>query len=228
MPQGVALPVILGSRRVVGSSYHSCWLGRYEYEKQRLFARAVTRSSVVYDIGAHVGFYTLLAAKIVGGEGRVVAFEPLPANLSNLRRHLQLNEVTNVDVVEAAGADADREAPFERGLDSDNGKLADRGNPRMRTSRNLRVRTIGLDESVGRGDLPVPDCLKVDVEGGELLVLQGAERTLRERRPTILLASHGRQVHSQCLEFLDQLHYDLCTFDGGPVDRFREVLATPP
>lgn len=65
----------------MGSSSHGCWIGSYEYHKRRLFEQAVTPGSAVFDIGAHVGFYTLLASVLVGDQGRVVAFEPNAGNV---------------------------------------------------------------------------------------------------------------------------------------------------
>jgi FkbM family methyltransferase len=70
---------------------------------------SVTADGVVYDVGAHAGFFTLLASKLVGA-GRVVAFEPLPPNAARLRVNLAANGRTNVDVMEAAASDARGEA----------------------------------------------------------------------------------------------------------------------
>src|SRR5437899_3136746 len=60
-----------GARWVVGSASHGCWLGWYEADKQRAFASLVKRGDVVFDIGAHVGFYTLLASRLCGPSGHV-------------------------------------------------------------------------------------------------------------------------------------------------------------
>ena len=66
IPDDLVVPVLQGPLRgkkwIVGSSSHGCWLGGYEYEKQRRFAQAINPGGVVYDIGAHVGFYMLLAS----------------------------------------------------------------------------------------------------------------------------------------------------------------------
>ena len=70
IPPALAMPVLQGPLRgyrwIVGSSNHGCWLGSYEYAKQRLFAQMVRSGDVVFDVGANVGFYTLLAACRVG------------------------------------------------------------------------------------------------------------------------------------------------------------------
>src|SRR6266436_706615 len=113
IPQDAVVPILqgpcAGMRWIVGSSTHGCWLGSYEYEKRKLFEELVGPGDVVYDIGAHVGFYTLLASVLVGHTGRVVAFEPSPRNLAYLRRHLAMNRLNNVTVVEGAVYDHDGE-----------------------------------------------------------------------------------------------------------------------
>src|SRR5947208_793716 len=70
-----------GWRWIVGSSTNGCWLGTYESHMQRLFREHIGPGSTVFDIGANVGFFTLLASKLAGEAGRVYAFEPLPRNL---------------------------------------------------------------------------------------------------------------------------------------------------
>ena len=77
-----------GKKWIVGSSNHGCWLGTYEFAKQRLFSETIREGSIVYDIGAHLGFYALLASVLVGPKGRVVAFEPLTKNICFLEKHL--------------------------------------------------------------------------------------------------------------------------------------------
>ena len=67
-----------GKRWIVGSGASGYWRGSYEYENQLVFVRMVARGSTVFDVGAHVGFYTLLASVVVGPAGRVFAFEPVP------------------------------------------------------------------------------------------------------------------------------------------------------
>src|SRR3989338_1591631 len=82
------------------------WLGTHEMPVQRALAREVQPGWTVYDIGAHVGFFTLALARQVGAGGRGLAFEPLPANLSVLRENLAMNPAVsaNVQVIEAAVA----------------------------------------------------------------------------------------------------------------------------
>src|SRR3989442_12809090 len=106
IPRGVAVPVmsgpLRGSRWFVGSHTHGCWLGIYEPSKQAAVGRFTRPGGVFYDLGANVGFYTLLAAKLGAG---VVAVEPLPRKLAYLRRHLGLNHCSGVEIFECVVLD---------------------------------------------------------------------------------------------------------------------------
>src|SRR3989442_1960320 len=92
IPSDASIPILkgpLGGKGwIAGSSIHRCWLGYYEPAKQRAFSAAIESGDVVYDLGANVGLYSLLASFLVGPRGRVFSFEPVPRNLSFLRRHL--------------------------------------------------------------------------------------------------------------------------------------------
>ena len=208
-----------GKRWIVGSSTHGCWLGSYEYEKRRLFERTIQQGSTVFDIGANVGFYTLLASVLVGQTGRVVAFEPVPRNLEYLHEHLRLNRLGNVQVIAAAVAEEEGAADFDYGPHSSMGHLSARG--------PLSVRTVSLDQAIASGAIPAPDYLKVDVEGAEAMVFRGATRVLAESRPTIFLATHGTEVHRECVDRLSSMGYQLAAIGCADADPCDEILATP-
>ncbi|MHB1231512.1 MAG: FkbM family methyltransferase [Burkholderiales bacterium] len=106
MPDSATLPVLSGINRgmkwVAGSATHGAWLGTYESDKQQQLARLLKSGMAFYDVGANAGFYTLAAARLVGERGHVFAFEPLAENVANLRRHVQLNQLQNVSIIQAA------------------------------------------------------------------------------------------------------------------------------
>ena len=151
----------------VGSSVHGCWLGTYEYEKQALFTRTITRKSTVFDIGSNVGFYTLLASTLVGPDGKVFAFEPLPRNLSYLRKHLELNKANNVIVIDAAISENNGFTFFDASVRGEMAHIASSG--------QFQVRTYTLDHLLELGQIPIPDFIKMDIEGAEFSALLGIE-----------------------------------------------------
>jgi FkbM family methyltransferase len=221
IPHGAVLPILQGRLRgkkwIVGSSVHGCWLGSYEYDKRRLFEAMVREGTVVFDIGAHVGFYTLLASELVGSRGRVFAFEPLPANLVYLKEHLRLNRAGNVTIIEAAVSDRCGTSYFDEGPGRSMAHLA--------SEAKLLVQTVTIDDLVARGQIPLPDCIKIDVEGAEARVLSGAQWTLTQSRPVIFLATHGIAVHQQCCHLLRALGYALRPIGGMDLDASNEILA---
>lgn len=203
MPSRMDVPVVQGPlkgmRWTVGSSNHGCWLGSYEYEKQLCVQRLVTPGAVAYDVGAHVGFYTLLLSKLVGPSGSVYAFEPFPRNLSFLQHHVAKNGLQNVRVIEAAVSDSSGAVQFEAGPTSSMGHISGKG--------DLTVRSEQLDDVVEQRRIAAPDFIKIDVEGAEVAVLRGASKLLNDARPVVLLATHGEDVHAECLRILDYHHY---------------------
>lgn len=222
IPPQAVLPIMQGRLRgrkwIVGSSSHGCWLGSYEYAKRIVFERTIRENSIVFDIGAHVGFYTLLAAVLVGPRGKVFAFEPFPANLVYLKEHLRLNNIDNVVVIEAAVSEKCGMAFFDEGPNSSMGHLSQEG--------RLQVRTVSIDELVTKKELPVPDYIKMDIEGAEMLALIGARSILARFHPVILLATHGSTVHQECCRFLQSLDYELQPLDGMDLLSSSEILAT--
>lgn len=171
----------------------------------------------MYDIGAHVGYYTVLASGLVGESGQVVCFEPVPANLYYLHSHLQMNECANVKVIEACVGERSRVCHFER-RGSGSGHISENG--------DLTVQVVSLDELINEGAIPEPDCMKIDVEGAEYSVLQGAQSLLARTHPTIFLSLHSDQMRQQCFELLRARGYQLGPIKDEPLAEASEIVAT--
>ena len=207
-----------GKRWIVGSATHACWLGSYELSIQQCIERSVERGRVFYDLGAHVSYFTLLASELVGSEGRVYAFEPVPRNLRYLKEHLRINFAANVQVIEAAVSDNDGEAHFEQTASSQMGYLKPDG--------DMRVATVCLNTLVANGTILPPAYIKMDVQGAEMCALRGAEQLLADHKPIIFLSTHGQSVHAQCCKLLRTLGYSLLPVHGKSVEDTDELLAT--
>ncbi len=232
VPAGLRVPILRGPARgkrwTAGAHCPACWLGCYEYEKQRLLTSEVRPGDTVFDIGAHRGFFTLVASVLTGPRGRVIAFEPLPLNQSYLYEHLRVNRTNNVTVIEAAVADFSGTARFSDGSDYNPKCIS----AHLSNEGEIEVRTLTLDEVVESGEAPSPRLMKIDVEGAEVMVLRGAHRLLERTGPTLVIDTHGRATHEKCCDFLRGLGYGLVTFgeeifvlDNGTERYFGEVLA---
>ena len=219
IPSGAVLRTLGGLNRGmkwrVGSHTHGCWIGSYEIAKQRAVLRLAAPGMKVLDIGANAGFYTLGFARLCGPAGHVWAFEPDPRNLENLRFHLAVNGVTNATVVAAAVCDRGGSARFEPGPSRATGHLSGSG--------TREVATVALDTLLDEGAIPVPDLVKMDVEGAEASVLEGAARILAAGRTTWLVAVHGSAQLERCTDILRRSGHAVETL-GTP----DELLAYPP
>ena len=155
----------------------------------------IRAGSVYFDVGAHIGYYSVMASDLVGPEGRVISFEPRRLNLSYLRSHLRMNRCTNVQVIPAAVGERPGECRFETRIGTGLGYVSDTG--------NRRVDMVSLDDLVGSGKLPPPDVIKIDVEGGEMGVLKGATELLRRHRPITVVSTHGDAIREECVAYLE-------------------------
>jgi FkbM family methyltransferase len=157
----------------------------------------VRPGDVCVDVGASIGYYTCLLSDLVGPNGLVFAYEPIPAALQILRRNVEGRK--NVRVVDAALSDRAGQAEFFIASAEDMSSLAP--DPERVC---LQVRLETLDEVVRR--VSQADFIKIDVEGFEYTVLRGGEKLLRRFRPTIVFELTKR--------YIDQFGHDIDDFRG--------------
>ncbi len=157
----------------------------------KVFRTAIRPGHVVFDVGAHVGLYTVLFSRLVGESGKVFCFEPVGYNRARLQRNLQLNACTNVTVLDKGAGEKTGRVKFHRVKpESPNtGVGTILGSNYFHRHRDLYEETeidlVAVDEIAESHDVKV-DFLKIDVEGYELHVLKGAQATLAHA-PTIVL-----------------------------------------
>jgi FkbM family methyltransferase len=160
--------------------------GGYE-EPERLFIARVLKPGMTFlDVGAHNGYYTLLAANRVGKEGRVVAFEPSPRERRRLRWNLALNRCQNVAVEPCALGANEGTAPLFVVQGRETGFNSLRPPALDEPTRQVRVNVDTLDRYMAHSDLAAVHFIKMDVEGAELEVLRGASETLRRFSPAVM------------------------------------------
>lgn len=169
------------------------WPTAWEATSLRLFSELATRARGVLDVGAFTGIYTLVAA--ADSRARIIAFEPNPEILSNLRGNVEKNDLgRRVRIVAAAVSDSTGTARLSVPTkDPTCAALVEDGRP------GVEVPMVTLDDTVG--DFPV-DLVKLDVEGAEEAALRGAQRLLEEHQPDLiieLLTAHAFQVVSDLL-----------------------------
>lgn len=177
-----------------GGGYGS---GRRAAAQMRLIAGLIRDGDVVWDVGAHHGFVTLAAAREVGPEGQVHAFEPSLRNRWFLLRHVRWNGLENVRVHPYALSSFDGEASLGGGSTSKQRALGGEGEV-------VAVRRPGT--LLGDGTCPAPELVKVDVEGAEADVLREAVGVLGPEA-RLLVAVHSPDLYDACTAMLHRAGY---------------------
>jgi FkbM family methyltransferase len=217
----------IGPFRVRLRRNRSWWL-RKPLESERfpfaMLRHLVRPGDVVYDCGANLGLYARFLISTLGA-GRVVAFEPAPDNRRFLAANLALGGIADrVTVLPVALADEDGMAEFQvDDVQTSSGTLSKvTGGEASEGRRNLRLGPLTdqvacrrLDTLVAEEKLPLPDVLKIDVEGAEGLLLRGAAGLLRERGPRLLVELHGPEMARDVVTLLHGLGYT-CTATVAP------------
>lgn len=207
----MAYPVVVGplkgARFILGSlsgegGGASVYFNRMEPEQTAAMVQEIRPGQTFFDIGANVGYYSILASRLVGPAGKIAAFEPLVRNLSYLHRHVELNRADNIRLLPFALSSENTILSFSTGPNSAMGHLELNG------GGDVLVPTVTLDEIAERLGL-IPDVMKMDVEGAEMEVFRGAERILSEARPTIFLSTHSPELREQCLALLKDYGYSV-------------------
>lgn len=203
------------------------WLGTYEVKLQNAIRDFVKPGMIAFDVGANVGYITLMLAHQVRAAGRVFAFEPLPQNITRLRHNININQLSErVQVYPFAIIDQSRMVEFWTGPSDDMGKVAgSAGRQNVAYSAGSLVNGISLDEFVFQQGNPAPDVVKMDIEGGEILALEGMRHLLTEKQPLIFLELHGKECAQAAWEILLQQNYAITWMQKGypPINSLEQM-----
>lgn len=166
------------------------FFGAYEREARDIFRAVLPPGGVALDIGANVGYHTLLLASLVGPGGRVLAAEANASVRERLSANLRLNRFSQVEVVPFAVGNSDGTVEFfgpaADDADSGNGYVLANEAPEQPQRRGMKIEARRLDTIMAEARLERLDLLKIDVEGFEWPVLQGGEKAIAEFRPHIV------------------------------------------
>lgn len=180
--------------------------GIYEEAVERMLSSHLRPGSVFYDVGAHIGVLSLVAARVVGTQGAVFAFEADPANAARLEEHVQRNGFEQIHVVPCAVWSSGGRLPFERASahsSLNQGAIAMK--QAATTANTLDVEAIALDD-FGRSHV-LPDLIKIDVEGVEAAVLRGSEEIFTARKPVLICEIHHAEASREVTQWLSERNY---------------------
>lgn len=169
----------------------------------------LANNHIVIDVGAHVGVFTLKASKEVGEKGLVVPIEPNPSTFNLLKANLDLNQTQNIVPIQLALSNV-----------TGNAKLFQSEHPREDSlvnvkSKNVLVNLDRMDNVISKMSLKRVDFIKIDVEGAELQVLEGAEKTIAKYKPCLAIAAYHKSDNLEAISnFL--LNRDFQVFISKP------------
>jgi FkbM family methyltransferase len=203
--------------------------GLLEMSVQEAMARHLGRGGVLYDVGANVGFFSLLGARLVGEPGHVYAFEPAPENARAIADNAAMNAFANVTVLERAAFSRTGTGQLQLVDDRSWSKLEGYG-AHPGTERVVDVELVAIDDLLAAGELLPPTLVKIDVEGAELEVLAGMCATIARHRPAIICELHG--THLGFVSAMAAHSYRVVNLEGPiPIETDLEsphALALPP
>jgi len=163
------------------------FIGGFENAELAFVRHSLKPGAVFIDVGANGGIYTVIAARQVGPTGHVYAFEPGKKELEILRKNIEANGLTNVTVIESAVSRETGTAKLAISTDGAMNSLAKTQHPDQQIEEWETVKTITLDDFALQNSLNTVDFIKVDVEGAEKLVLDGAKNLLASEGPVTVL-----------------------------------------
>lgn len=192
------------------------WLGTYESQLERAIHREIRPGMTAYDLGANVGYITMLLAHAVGERGKVVAIEALPENVSRLQEAVRLNGVAGrVTVVPKAVGSRKGRQPFLVHTSPGMGRLGESRPEEPESPSSLDVEVVTIDALVRDEGFPTPHLVKIDLEGGEIAALEGMRQVLLQATPVLLIETHSREAGESVGADLTAAGYALFDLDHG-------------
>ena len=192
--------------------------GSWEPESWHAIDRHLAPGATFVDVGAHIGYYSLKAAPVVGAAGRVIAIEPNPQTIVKLRDNIRASAAGVIAVQPVACSNSEATLELFAAPSSNTGETSlSRTNAGQEgpVQTSYRVRARPLDAIVREAGLSRVDAVKIDVEGAEFLVPQGAQETLDRYRPMVLVELIDRQLQAmgsssaEVLAFMSRRGYSL-------------------
>jgi FkbM family methyltransferase len=199
------------------------WLGsKFDSVTQEDLKKIVKTGDIIYDVGANIGYLSLLLSRLCGPGGRVLSFEPSPINFRRLQRNVELNREDNITPLKLAASDSEATGFLsEEGSSSSiksNGSTAGDG--------CSQIQMIRLDDFVFRDKHLQPNLLKIDIEGHAGHCLGGMKEILRTVRPSLVLELHHEEEAGAVYSILAEHSYRVTRLDSE--NRFpRRVRAAP-
>ena len=195
------------------------WQEMLNGEYDQFMFKNMRSSKIIWDIGAHFGYSSMCFSRLVGEEGKVIAFEPNSFNFERLKLHIVKNEISNIEICPYALFSEEKILSFNVSNDIENSPstgshLADilPSQPAEVYSRlgfeKIEVQAKTIDRLIECDHYAIPDCLKIDVEGAEFECIKGARSLLSQHKPLLLLEVHNIIAMHDVITYLKKFDYE--------------------
>lgn len=201
-------------------------LGIYEPKVAQIITKEVHPNDVCMDIGAHIGYFSLLMARLIGKDGKVVAVEPIQSNIEYLHHSMNKNHLQNIVLCPIAVGDKKKKAQADVFIDSDMANLVDSPfKPTAHAHAKQELQITTLDKLIDTIKFKKIDFIKIDVEGYEEYVLKGSHDVLQKNKPTLLIEIHSSSIGHTVYAWLKELNYSILDLDYNQItDHFFDTI----
>ena len=206
----------------IGISLELTRFGIHEPVTTQIVQEKIKEGMICLDCGGNIGYYATIESKLVGKTGKVIAIEPSPVNVKYLEKNLKLQGHDNYEVHNIACGDSDGEITFIISDISNMCHVAKEGEVESGNKKFVKIPVKKLDTFLIDKHLPRLDLLRMDIEGSELRLFEGAIQTIRKYKPMIQMELHpghlGPDNTRKLLQFLKNEGYEFSTFMIGYLD----------
>lgn len=202
------------------------WMGYYSREIVALLKKCIKPGMTVLDVGANIGEISLVAANLVGNDGKVIAYEPVTSIADKLQTHVSLNDLTQIQV-QRVGLSSKNQTNVPiygscgQDVKDDHNGLASLFGQNKDEAIVEYINITTIDDSVASLGLSNIDLIKIDIEGGEYECLLGAEKILKKYRPMLVVevqefsAQQAGWKPEELFRFLENFNYEFFTIKNN-------------
>ena len=220
--------LLINKNKIVEREFY---LGNYESDILNIFRKLVKKNYTIIDAGANIGVFSLIAANKYKGKVRVYAFEPAAYPANKIRKNIEINRIETIEVCNSALGNYKGEINLN--ICEDDAYNSIGTNPQAKIQGNIKVPITTIDIFCKENSITKVDILKMDTEGAEYLILQGAKSFLSSHCIPIIFTEYNRQVITGYTHTLDDLEgiliengYEIFEIQKKKLISFNSLLST--
>ena len=208
------------------------FFGRYEVEKKEtlLWKKILKEGQTIFDIGANIGYYSLMASKRIGN-GKIYAFEPVKQTFERLTKNVKLNNFKNIKLNNLAVSNEVGTVDIYVANSKNTGTSSITKHMHFNGDKQT-VKSVTIDHFIKSNNIEAMDIVKIDVEGAEMMVIEGMEKSLRKFNPIVMIELIDERLKAagssikEAYDFFEKLNYKPYQLDRHlemkPSEKYRE------